>query len=94
MHSRSEPCTSRMRELDVNLLRTANASACSVATGPSRTKHSSATLGVFIARMFQKRGAIESYSVTLLYHDLSFGEHPRTPYEDGDLKVDVVQLTK
>lgn len=94
VHCWHQQYLARLREVDVDILRVADACACSVTIAPSKIRHPSAGLGVFASRTFQKDDIIGAYYGTLVYHDLSSRQHTRKVYGDGVLKVDVARFSK
>lgn len=66
VHSWNESNKSWIRMMSSDVLRIEVACACSVPIAPSKIKHSSASLGMFAARKFQKYGTLEGYYETLV----------------------------
>lgn len=80
--------------MDVDLLRVADACACSVNVATSKTEHVSAGLGVLAARMLRRSEVFGSFCGTLVYHSLSSREHTKKAYRDRALKVDVSRFSE
>lgn len=66
VHSCIEQYRSRKQEMNVSLLRRADACASFVTVPPSKTRHFNAGLRVSAARTFQKREFTDSYHWTLV----------------------------
>lgn len=77
MLTSNEPDKSWKREVDVDLLLTANACLCFVTIALSKDKHFNTGLEIFAAKTFQKGEITKSYYEMLVYHDLSSREHTR-----------------
>lgn len=71
VHCLGERYRSRMKEVEVEQLRIADAYSCEVKIEPPRTKHPEAGLNLFAVKTFSKGDITGPCYGNIVYHDLS-----------------------
>lgn len=94
MHFVGEQYEIGIEKESADLLRIANACACSLAVASSRIKHSIAGLGLATLRTFQRGDATGSSRNMLGHHEPLSRKHTRKVYENGVLKVYGARFSK